>query len=180
MKFSQITLYAGSCSGENPAYVSSASLLGRQIARRNISVTYGGSSQGLMGVFCKSFAQEGGEIHGVITEDLLEEEKPPAILKNLKIVQTMAERKKYLAQNAQAFIVLPGGLGTLEELSEMLSWQNMGIHSKPIGILNVAGYWNSFMQCLEEFQKEKFIPKKLSLFCEESPIALLDKLEGNI
>ena len=180
MKLRRVTVYAGSYLGNSLSYLEITKKLGQELAKRKIITTYGAGSQGMMGELFEAVVENNGFICGVITRRLVAVEKPPQKLKNLHIVETMAERKEELAKNAQAFVVLPGGLGTLEELSEMLSWQNIGLHQSPIGLLNVDGYWNPLLSWFKQAQQKGFIEMQKPLLISEDPSSLLEKLENNL
>lgn len=145
----QICVYCGSHRGTDTAYADAAVYLGRLLAEQNITLVYGGGHVGLMGLIADSVLTGGGRVIGVIPQQLQESEVAHTGVTQLHIVANMHERKAMMAQQADAFIALPGGLGTLEELFEMLTWQQLGIHQKPIGLLNVAGYFDNLLAFLD-------------------------------
>lgn len=174
----RICVYCGSSVGKNVAYAHAAKRLGQLLLDREIGLVYGGGHIGLMGEVAKTVYQGGGEVIGVIPKDLFDHEVGYQELKDLRIVNSMHERKALMADLSDAFIALPGGLGTLEEIFEMLTWFQLEIHSKPCGLLNVAGYYNGMIQFLEHAEAEQFIHKNhQQLFVQdEDPDSLLKKL----
>ncbi|MGH3290893.1 MAG: TIGR00730 family Rossman fold protein [Trebonia sp.] len=141
MQISSVAVYCGSNLGTDPAYARTAVSLGRTLADRGIRLVYGGGHVGLMGAVADAVTQHGGEAHGVITEALAAKEIAHEGLTSLKVVKTMHERKAAMADAADAFVMLPGGFGTFDEFFEVLSWTQLGIHAKPCGILDVAGFF---------------------------------------
>lgn len=130
--------------GANPSYRGAAEQLGRGLAERGVGLVYGGGSIGLMGVVMQSVLDHGGEVTGVIPEFLMRREVGNPSLTELVIVDSMHERKQRMFELADAFAVLPGGLGTLDETIEIVTWQQLRLHAKPIGLLSVAGYWQAY------------------------------------
>ena len=153
----RIAVYCGSSPGKNPAYTEAARSLGRVFAARNITLVYGGGSVGLMGVLARSVVDLGGEVIGVIPKAIAEMEVAYTDLQDLRIVEDMHSRKKMMADLADAFIALPGGLGTIEELMEILTWSQLGFHQKPSGILNIDGFFDSMLEFLDRLAKDEFI-----------------------
>ena len=141
VQLSSVAVYCGSNSGFDPAYAQAAASLGRTLADRGISLVFGGGDVGLMGVVAGAVLDNGGEAHGVITESLRAMEIARADLTSLRVVETMHERKAAMADAADAFIMLPGGFGTFDEFFEVLTWTQLGIHAKPCGILDTAGFF---------------------------------------
>jgi len=152
-----VCVFAGSKTGGRPAYRNAARELGRAAAARGHTLVYGGGSVGLMGVIADAVLEEGGRIIGVIPEELQRREVAHAGLTELKVVRTMHERKALMASLSDAVIALPGGLGTLDELFEMLTWAQLGIHTKPCGLLNVAGYFDALLAYMDHTVSEGFI-----------------------
>src|ERR1700742_3401194 len=138
----RVCVFAGSGDGRRPEYRDAASALGRELAVRGIGLVYGGSGRGLMGAAAEAALAAGGEAIGVIPEALLGLETSHRGLTELHIVGSMHERKAKMADLSRAFIALPGGIGTLEELLEVTTWSKLGIHAKPCGVLNVSGYFD--------------------------------------
>jgi uncharacterized protein (TIGR00730 family) len=145
----RICVFCGSSPGNDPAYAALAHSVGEGLARRGIVVVYGGGRVGLMGVVADSALDAGGEVIGVIPQDMVDRELAHRGATELRIVGTLHERKAVMAELSDAFIALPGGLGTLEELAEVISWAQLGLHAKPIGLLGVGGYWADLLRWLD-------------------------------
>src|SRR5690625_6500469 len=152
-----ICLYCGSSSGKDPAYREAAANLGRFLAREKIRLVYGGGRVGLMGAAADACMAAGGEVIGIIPDVLLRHEVGHTGVSDLQVVDTMHERKMRMAEMADAFCILPGGLGTLEELFEVLTWRQLGLHDKPIILLDIAGYWEPLIQLLERQARSGFL-----------------------
>lgn len=153
----RICVYCGSHIGQNDRYREAAVDLGRLLAARDLGLVYGGGHVGLMGVIADAALAGGGEVIGVIPEQLRQQEVAHDGLSELHIVADMHERKALMANLADGFIALPGGLGTLEELSEMLTWQQLGIHTKPIGLLNTGGYYDALLAFLDRAVADGYV-----------------------
>jgi uncharacterized protein (TIGR00730 family) len=175
---SAIAVYCGTNRGTDPAYAGAAASLGRLLAERGIRLVYGGGRMGLMGVMADAALGSGGEVLGVITRALLEKEVVHRGLTELVVVETMHERKAAMAAAAGGFIMAPGGYGTFDEFFEMLTWTQLGIHAKPCGILDVAGYFAPLRAMLDAAVRGGFvIPAHRALVITESePGPLLDRL----
>ena len=145
----RICVFCGSNSGNSPDYRAAAAELGRQLAERRVALVYGGSNVGLMGTLADAVLQAGGYAIGVIPRSLVDREVAHLGLPDLRIVETMHERKALMADLADAFIAMPGGYGTFDELCEILTWAQLGMHAKPVGLLNVLNYWDPFLQFLD-------------------------------
>jgi uncharacterized protein (TIGR00730 family) len=145
----RICVFCGSSPGTDPAYAALAHSVGEGLARRGFGVVYGGGRVGLMGVVADSALDAGGEVIGVIPKDMVDRELAHRGATELRIVGTLHERKAVMADLSDAFIALPGGLGTLEELSEVVSWAQLGLHAKPIGLLSAGGYWADLLRWLD-------------------------------
>ncbi len=154
-----ICVYCGSRMGISNEYSYNAKLLGQKIANNNFRLVYGGGNIGLMGVLAESCHQNGGEILGVIPHKLSEKEQGKQNIFNYIITEDMHERKKVMYMNSDIIIALPGGIGTLEELFEMITWKQLGFHCKPIYLLNVLEYWNLFINNLYHMIKIGFLEK---------------------
>ena len=152
-----ICVFCGASPGRDPRYAEVAAGVGRELARRGIELVYGGGRLGLMGTLADAALAEGGRVTGVIPTGLVDRELAHPGVNELRIVSTLHERKAVMAELADAFIALPGGLGTLEELAEVLSWAQLGLHAKPIGALDVNGYWSRFVGHLEHAAAEGFL-----------------------
>ena len=143
MNFRRICVFCGSNSGTNPAYRDAAVAMGRLLASRGIELVYGGGNIGLMGVLADTVLEAHGRVIGVIPESLMAKEVGHGGLTELRIVQSMHERKALMADLSDGFIAMPGGFGTFEEFCEVVTWSQLGIHAKPCGLLNVRGYLRS-------------------------------------
>lgn len=152
-----VCVFAGSHPGARPAYAASARQLGREMAARGLTLVYGGGSVGLMGALASATLEAGGTVVGVIPQFLLDREVANLDVSELVVVETMHERKHGMYERADAFVALPGGLGTLEELFEMLTWLQLGRHGKPIGVLNVEGYYDGLLAFLDTAVGERFV-----------------------
>ena len=140
-----VGVYCGSSSGSRPEYLAAARGLGTAIANRGLALVYGGGRVGLMGAVADAALAAGGRVHGIITTELLGAEVGHRGLSKLDVVASMHERKLAMADQADAFIALPGGFGTLDELCEVLTWTQLGIHRKPVALVNTLGYWDQFV-----------------------------------
>ncbi len=176
----RIAVFCGSKEGSRPEYAQAAQLLGRLLAAENIELVYGGGSIGLMGVIADAVLNAGGRVIGVIPNGLAQKEVMHEGLSDLRIVRTMHERKAMMANLADAFIALPGGLGTMDEFFEILTWAQLGEHAKPIGLLNTARFFDPLLHSLHHMIGEGFVKRKnLSLFVEaSSPATLLQQMRG--
>ncbi len=153
----RVCVFAGSSPGGNPAYAASARALGAALAGRGIGLVTGGGGTGLMGVLADTVLDAGGEVTGVIPGPLATRELAHAGLSELCVVASMHERKALMAERADAFIALPGGLGTVEELMEIWTWAQLGIHSKPCGLINAAGYYDPLVAFVDRMVREGFV-----------------------
>ena len=153
----RLCVFCGSNSGAAPEYGLTAAELGAALARRGIGLVYGGSNVGLMGTLADAALAGGGEVIGVIPHSLVIREVAHRGLTDLRVVETMHQRKALMADLADGFIALPGGYGTFDELCEILTWAQLGIHSKPVGLLNVLGYWDPFLKFLDHSVEAGFL-----------------------
>lgn len=178
MSLRRVCVYAGSAPGGDPAYVAAAARLGTLLAERGIGVVYGGGHVGLMGAVADAAMAAGGEVIGVIPRALDEREIGHTGITELRVVATMHERKAAMAELADAFVALPGGLGTLEELVEAATWTQLGIHSKPVGLLDVARYWKELEALLDHAVRERFLraENRALVVRGADPVLLLDQL----
>lgn len=172
-------MFCGSNPGSRPVYRKAAAMLARLFSQRGIRLVYGGGNVGLMGVLAKTLMAEGGEVVGVIPEALLAREKGKRDITRLEVVATMHERKARMAQLADGFIALPGGYGTLEEFCEVLTWSQLGIHSKPVALLNVEGFYDPLLELFDHAVGEGFLRRRNRklVIVKDGPAALLDALE---
>jgi uncharacterized protein (TIGR00730 family) len=152
-----IAVYCGSRHGEQPAYTQAARALGQAIGGRGWQLIYGGGAVGLMGEVADATLAAGGRVVGVIPEALMQREVGHAGLSELHVVPTMHQRKQLMAERADIFIALPGGIGTLEELYEVWTWRQLAYHQKPIGLLNTAGYYDALLQFMQHTVAEGFL-----------------------
>jgi uncharacterized protein (TIGR00730 family) len=177
-----ICVFAGSRTGARTEYADAARRLGRALVERGYGLIYGGGKVGLMTVLADTVLSLNGHVTGVIPDALVTREVAHTGLSDLRVVRSMHERKAVMAELAQAFIALPGGIGTMEELFEVLSWAQLGIHVKPCGLLNLADYYGSLIQFLDHAVSEDFLKTKHRdlLIVEEDPVALLDRIAAAI
>jgi len=157
MSLRRICVFAGSRPGARAEYAAAARALGGTLARRGIGLVYGGGNVGLMGELADAALAAGGEVIGVIPEALVRKEVAHTGLSELRVVDSMHERKAQMADLADAFIALPGGMGTLEELCEILTWAQLGLHAKPCGLLDVCGYFERLLGFLDHAVAEDFL-----------------------
>lgn len=178
-KLERISVFCGSSSGEDAIFVKEAYKVGKLLAENEITVVYGGAKVGLMGNLANGALENGGEVIGVIPEFLETKEVSHEGLTDLIIVESMHQRKAVMYQLSDGIIVLPGGFGTMEEFFEMLTWAQLGMHQKPIGILNTKGFYDHLLTFFEEMQKQKFIKnthQKLFIVGKTMP-TLLKRME---
>ena len=173
-----VCVFCGSNTGAGEAYTEAARRLARAIAGRRLRLVYGGGSIGLMGVLGEAALAAGGHVIGVTPRRLLEKEVVHRGLTELHVVETMQERKALMAELSDGFISLPGGLGTLDELTEMLTWNQLGLHRKPSALLDVDGYFDSLAAFLDHAVAQRFITPqhRAMLVVERDPDAVLERL----
>ena len=176
----RLCVFCGSSPGRDPAYRSAAKALGGALVARGWGLVYGGSKVGVMGAVADAVLSGGGEAIGVIPQALVRKEVAHAGLTKLEIVGSMHERKQRMADLADGFIALPGGMGTLEEIFEVLTWAQLGMHSKPCGLLNVGGYFDPLLEFLDRAVAERFVRDvhRQMILVEETQAALLDRVES--
>lgn len=176
----RICVYCGSRPGNREPYAREAGRLGSLLADQQIELVYGGASVGIMGILAENVLKSGGRVTGVIPEDLVRKEVAHHALSELIVVSSMHERKARMAELSDGFIALPGGLGTLEELFEMLTWGQLGFHRKPIGILNVEGYFDHLISMLDHQVAEGFVREENRgmLMVHDEPEALLNRFRN--
>ena len=158
-----ICVYCGSGAGTDPAYREAAAELGREMARAGIRLVYGGGSVGLMGIVARSVLEHGGDVTGIIPRFLKEREEMLEDVCELIVTEDMHERKRLMFERADAFVALPGGIGTLEETVEMMTWAQLGQHAKPVLLANIKGFWEPFRQLLEHMRRDGFIRNGLDV-----------------
>ena len=176
----RLAVFCGSNPGARPAYMEGARAFGRLLSQRGIGVVYGGSSVGLMSAVAEAVLDELGDIIGVIPKMLVEREVAHKSLSDLRIVDSMHERKALIAELSDGFVALPGGIGTLEEFFEIWTWAQLGVHEKPCGLLNIAGYFDPLLAFLDRAVEEKFVREvhRSMVIVENDPVALLYRLEA--
>lgn len=176
----RVCVYCGSSPGKRPVYKEHARQLGREMVNRDLGLVYGGASIGVMGAIADEVLAGGGAVYGVITEGLLAKEIAHPGLTELEVVASMHTRKARMAELADAFIALPGGLGTLEELFETLTWALLGLHQKPCGLLNIDGYFDPLLSFLDHAVEEAFVrPQHRNLvLVDTTAVGLLDQFAG--
>lgn len=173
-----ICVFAGSGRGRRGEYAAAAECLGRELAVRGIRMVYGGGCVGLMGVAADAALAAGGEVIGVIPQALVDKELAHFGVSDLRVVHSMHERKAMMAELADAFVALPGGIGTLEELCEVLTWSQLGMHAKGVGLIDVCGYYHGLVEMLRHAAREGFFREEhLRLFvAAPDPIEVIEQL----
>lgn len=175
-----ICAFCGSHRGSNPAYEAAARSTGQAIARAGVRLVYGGGNVGLMGALADAVLSAGGHVTGVMPRALVDREIAHRGLSSLRVVETMHERKKLMADLSDAFVALPGGAGTLEEIFEQWTWSQLGIHAKPCGFLNVGGYFDALLSMIEHMVAEDFVARPFAemLIVETDPERLLARFQS--
>ncbi|MFT6367072.1 MAG: hypothetical protein ACJAUG_001482 [Halioglobus sp.] len=177
-----VCLYLGSSPGARPEYEAAVKRLATIIANRGMTLVYGGGNVGLMGVAANAALEAGGKVIGVIPADIADKEVGHYGLTELQVVDSMHERKMRMAKLADGIIALPGGLGTLEELFEMLTWSQLGFHNKPIGLVNMEGYFDLLLSFMDHMVVERFVKQdhRDLLLTERDPEVLLDRMINHV
>jgi uncharacterized protein (TIGR00730 family) len=175
----RVCVFCGSSPGAQEEYAVLAERMGTVLAQRNVDLVYGGGNVGLMGILADAALANGAHVIGVIPQALVDLEVAHTGLPDLRIVGSMHERKALMADLADAFIALPGGLGTLEELCEILTWAQLGLHQKPCGLVNAAGYFDHLMAFLDHAVDERFLRRehRAMILVEAEPARLISRLE---
>lgn len=175
----RICVYCGSSNGTRTVYTTAAHELATELVQRGVELVYGGADKGLMGIIANAVLEQGGKVHGVIPRLLCDKEVAHENLTELHIVGSMHERKKMMAELSDGFIAMPGGYGTLEEIIEIVTWQQLRIHGKPCGLLNVDGYYDPLSTYLDHAREEGFLraENRSILMSDSSASALLDQFE---
>jgi uncharacterized protein (TIGR00730 family) len=171
----RLAVYCGSSMGADPAFAETARTLGEEMARRGIALVYGGGRLGLMGVVADAVLAGGGSVYGVIPQALIDLEVAHTGLTELHIVDTMHERKAKMTELTDAFVAIPGGIGTLDELFEAWSWNALGYHSKPFAILNTAGFWDTMIAFLDHVTASGFMSP-----ARRAQLLVADTIDGAI
>lgn len=177
-KIDALCVYCGSSAGRDPTHAAAARALGREMAERGIRLVYGGGHVGLMGIVADAALEAGGRVTGVIPQALMDSEVGHDRLTELRVVQDMHERKAQMAAQADGFIALPGGIGTLEELFEVWTWLQLGYHEKPVALLNVLGFYDQLLAFLDTQTDAGFLRNehRALLLADIDPARLLDRV----
>ncbi|MBK8596745.1 MAG: TIGR00730 family Rossman fold protein [Holophagales bacterium] len=175
-----VCVYCGSNEGRLPVYAEAARALGTALVERGLDLVYGGASVGIMGVIADTVLGLGGRVTGVMPESIVRKEVVHRGLTELHVTSSMHERKMKMAEFSDAFVALPGGIGTLEEIFEVWTWAQLGLHAKPCGFLNAAGYYDGLVAFLDHTVAEKFVKEanRSMLIVSGDPAELLDRFEG--
>ena len=176
-----VCVFCGGNPGKNPAYLAAARALGITLAQSGLALVYGGAQVGLMGAVADAALQHGGEVFGVIPEFLAAREIAHLGVTRIEVVSSMHERKARMAARADAFVALPGGFGTLDELFEILTWSQLGLHRKPCAVLNVEGYFDGLLAFLDRAQDEQLLrPEyRAMLLVESEPARLVERMRAH-
>jgi hypothetical protein len=176
----RVCVFCGASSGRVPAYAAAARSFGEATARRGLGLVFGGGRVGLMGAVADAALAAGGEVIGVIPQSLVDRELAHEGVTRLEVVDSLHERKARMAELADAFVALPGGFGTLDELLEQLTWSQLGLHASPIGLLDVEGYWRPLIALARHATEEGFVRESdlAAIAVADDATALLDRLEG--
>jgi len=175
-----LCVYCGASEGTDPAYAEAARAFGAELAARDVTVVYGGGRVGMMGAVADAALDAGGEVVGVMPEALAEAEQAHEELTELHVVDSMHERKRTMAERAEGFVALPGGFGTLEEIVEVLTWAQLGIHDHPCGFLNVEGYYDDLLSFFDHQRSEGFVSERHRgmVTVADDPDSLLERFEA--
>lgn len=178
-ELTSVCVYCASSTGTNEAIVAATKELGGLLARRQIRLVYGGGAVGLMGLIADTVLEAGGQVTGIIPLSLFPKEVAHQGVTELITVDSMHERKQLMFERSDAFIALPGGFGTLEEIAEVTTWGQIGLHDKPAGLLNVDGYWDGLLSYLDRAVEDQLLKEQNNrlLLRESSPAAMLEALE---
>jgi uncharacterized protein (TIGR00730 family) len=176
----RICVFCGSSPGVRPEYADAARAMGRALAEQGLALVYGGGRVGLMGIVADAVMQAGGQAIGVIPEALMRREVGHEALTELHVVASMHERKALMADLSDGFIAMPGGYGTFEEFCEVITWSQLGIHPKPCGLLNVAGYYDALLAMFDHGVAEGFIrpQHRAMVLTEADPAAVIERMRG--
>jgi uncharacterized protein (TIGR00730 family) len=179
-KMNRICVFCGTNPGSRPEYGAAARGLGQILAEQDIELVYGGASVGIMGELADSVHEHGGHVTGIIPQQLMQKEAAHTGIPNLIVVASMHQRKSQMADMSDGFIALPGGIGTLEGFFEILTWAQLGIHAKPSGILNVAGYFDELIRFLDHAVEEEFLTEehRRAIVMEADPRKLLKRMQA--
>jgi uncharacterized protein (TIGR00730 family) len=175
-----VAVYCGASAGTNEIYRQQADLMGQTLAQRGLTMVYGGGRVGLMGAVADSVLRHGGQVIGVLPDFLADKELAHMGLTELHVVKSMHERKLLMADLAEGFIAMPGGFGTLEELFEVLTWGQLGLHGKPVGLLNTQGFYDTLLALLDHMSAEAFLrsENRGQVLQNVNAAALLDTMQA--
>ena len=176
--FERLCVFCGTNAGERPEYGAAARELGKLLAQEGIELVYGGASVGIMGELADAVHEHGGHVTGIIPQQLMKKEEAHTGIPDLIVVASMHQRKSQMADMSDGFIALPGGIGTLEGFLEILTWGQLGIHTKPTGLLNVAGYFDALIRFLDHSVAEGFLTEEHRgmILVESDPARLLERM----
>lgn len=177
----RVCVYCGSKTGKREEYLQGAKSLAEALVSRGIDIVYGGASIGMMGALADAVMEKGGRVTGIIPHDLMSKEVAHSGITQLRVVSSMHERKSLMADLSDGFIALPGGLGTIEELFEILTWAQLRFHSKPVGLLNISGYFDHLITFLDHMVDEEFVSPvhRSLLMVEQDPKILLSRFSDH-
>ena len=177
-KINAVCVYCGSSAGTEPAFGEAAGCLGRIFAENGVRLIYGGGSVGLMGILADAVLAHGGKATGIIPDFLTQRERPRRLGQDLIVTRDMHERKRVMFERADGFVALPGGIGTLEEVVEQLTWAQLGRHRKPILIANIKGYWDPLLTLVDHMRAVEFLPpsQRVDFLVAERVADILPKL----
>jgi uncharacterized protein (TIGR00730 family) len=178
--FRSLCVYCGSSVGASPSYAQAARDLAQVLAKANINLVYGGGNVGLMGTIANEMLQLGAQVTGVIPQALMKREVGHLNLTQLHVVKDMHERKAMMAELSDGFVAMPGGMGTLEELFEVLTWSQLGLHDKPIGLLNVDGFYNGLLGFMQHMVEQRFVKTEHAelLIHADAPATLIERMKA--
>lgn len=173
-----ICVYCGAAAGNRPEFLQAARGFGELVAKRGMKLVYGGGHVGLMGVVADAALDAGGYVEGVIPQSMADKELAHTGIQKLHVVESMHERKKLMEELSDAFVALPGGIGTLDELFEIWTWRQIRLHDKPIGLLNVNGYWDKLLELADNMDAHDFLHRnaRAMIVSESHPVRLLELL----
>jgi uncharacterized protein (TIGR00730 family) len=176
----RVCVFCGASSGRSPAYAESARAFGEAVAGRGLGLVFGGGRVGLMGAVADGALAADGEVVGIIPQSLVDRELAHTGVTRLEVVESLHERKARMAELADAFVALPGGFGTLDELLEQLTWSQLGLHASPVGLLDVEGYWRPLIALARHATEEGFVRESdlAAIAVADDADALLDRLTG--
>jgi uncharacterized protein (TIGR00730 family) len=175
-----ICIFCGSSNGRDPAYVDAARTFGKMLARENVGLVYGGGNVGMMGELAKAVEAAGGNVLGIIPEFLVERERAYEGGHELVVVENMHQRKSLMVEKADAFVALPGGIGTLEEMVEQLTWFQLDRHQKPVLLANIKGFWNPLLDLLAHLKRENYLYGGLKYLVADRVEDILPKLHAAV